>query len=287
MRTRFLCASGLFSILLPLGSSAQSTCVSGYLVEAATQAPLRFAVVQLQHNGTAAVADEHGYFELKSATPWERDSLLVFTDRVHSAHWVNSNSPRLHVAVAAPPVSVRNRRGRLKHVAAVPSLAGLWGLPGSQYAFFVNNTAPSRRRTLRTVSFYIGDGAIPREPFRVRLYQVAANGPGTELPPEMLQVFAPQSNAWVTVNLADYHVAVPEAGYFVALEFLVGGSMRPSETAIILPEYTPTGQLMCPVYAVPVQNAWRYVIGSGWERLPWHNGIFARYGAMIKLEVAP
>ena len=144
-----------------------------------------------------------------------------------------------------------------------------------------------RRRTLRTVSFYIGDGAIPREPFRVRLYQVAANGPGAELPPDMLQVFAPQSNAWVTVNLDDYRVAVPEKGYFVAVEFLVGGSMRPSETASLLSAYTPIGPVMRPVYAAHAQNAWRYVIGSGWMQLPWHNGVFARYGAMIKLEVAP
>ena len=73
----------------------------------------------------------------------------------------------------------------------------------------------------------------------------------------------------------------------MALEFLVGGSFRPSETASLFPEYTPIGPILGPIYAVEAQNTWRYDIGSGWSQLPWHNGVFARYGAMIKLEVAP
>lgn len=106
MRTCLLSAGGFLSLLLPFGSYAQGTYVSGYLVEAKTHAPLRFAAVQLQRNAAAVVADEHGYFELNSVTYWEHDSLLVFTDGVRSAHWVVSNSKGLHVGVAVPPVLV-------------------------------------------------------------------------------------------------------------------------------------------------------------------------------------
>ena len=49
---------------------------------------MRFAAVQLQHDGAGTVADEHGYFELESATAWDRDTLLVLTDDMRSTHAV-------------------------------------------------------------------------------------------------------------------------------------------------------------------------------------------------------
>ena len=107
MRTRLLCAAGFLFALLPVGSQAQGTCVSGYVVNAQSQEPLRFAAVQLQRDGAGAVADEHGYFELESTAPWDHDSLVVLHDAVRSALRVDhTRSQGLRLAVAVPSVAV-------------------------------------------------------------------------------------------------------------------------------------------------------------------------------------
>jgi hypothetical protein len=119
---------------------------------------MRFAAVQLQHDGAGTVADEHGYFEVESATAWDRDTLLVLTDEVRSVHAVargHSSGLRL---VVRPVVT----RAHTLSIGAAP-LRATRGISGTRYAFLVKNDAPTRRGTLRTASFYIGDGALPRE----------------------------------------------------------------------------------------------------------------------------
>ena len=283
--------------LLPVTSQAQGTCVSGYLVEASSQAPLRFAAVQLQRDGAGAVADEHGYFELESTGAWDHDSLVVMTDEVRSVHRVDcGSSQELRLAVVVQRVNryrapARPKRTKASPVASpkVPPVRAAWGIPGTCYAFRVRNEAPARRGTLRTASFYIGDdGAIPREHFRVRLYHVTDKGPGAELfPNENVIADAPRSNSWHTIDLSTFHLAIPETGYYVALEFFVTeGSGGPS-FRYGLYDYTPTGPFMRPVYEAHERNVWSNPGRTGWTLLPLHNGLFGRYSAMIKLEVAP
>ena len=281
--------------LLPVGSHAQGTCVSGYLVDASSHAPLRFAAVQLLRDGAGVVADEHGYFELESTGAWDHDSLVVLLDAVRSTHEVaHDRSQGLRLAVAVPPVTVspvvlaRRRRTPAPVTDLSPRIAlspAISGLPGAQYAFLAKNDAPTRRNILHTVSFYIGDGALPREVFRLRLYHVSDHGPGAELLTENVLLWASRRNEWFTLNLAPYHVAVPETGCFVALEYIVDDGIRPSYYQSILEDYTPTGPFMRPVVDANARTVWYNSAGRGWALLPLHNGLFGRYGAMIKLEV--
>ncbi|WBA44255.1 hypothetical protein [Hymenobacter canadensis] len=245
--------------------------MSGHLVEASSQAPLRFAAVRLQRDGAGAVADEHGYFELESSAAWVQDSLVVWSDDVRAAHWVTSgHAVGLRLAVALPP-------GR----------EGKWGYVGTQHAFRVKNDSLARGGTLRTASFYIGAGALPRKVFRVRLYDVAGNRPGVDVLTENVLMLAWRENQWFTVNLAPYHLAVPDAGYFIALEYFPDEGIRNSYFDSILVDYMPTGPFMWPVCEANTRNVWSYVIGTGWKLLPLDNGLYGRYGAMIKLEVDP
>lgn len=289
MRTAILCAAGLLFPFLPITSWAQGTCVSGHLTYARSSAPVRFAAVQLQHDGAGTVADEHGYFELESATAWDRDTLLVLTDDVRSAHGVASgHSSGLQLAVR--PVAVRRRQPKTRAGASSLGAAPLratWGIPGAQYAFLVKNDAPTRRGTLRTVSFYIGAGALPREVFRLRLYQVSDHGPGADLLLENVLLGAPRDNEWFTLDLAPYQVPVPETGYFVALEYFADEGVRNTYYDSILKDYTPTEPFMRPVVEANAQAVWYNSVGRGWTLLPRDNGLFGRYGAMMKLEVSP
>ena len=167
------------------------------------------------------------------------------------------------------------------------------GVPFAQHAFLVKNDTPTHRGTLRTVSLYIGNGALPSHmEFSVRLYYVTDHGPGENLLTEALFLYPTRDNEWYTLDLAPYGLDVPETGYFVALEFLLGKG-APYDWAI-LPNYTPTGPVMRPVVETNARTVWYNTspvfynsTGRGWTLLPVHNGLFGRYGAMIKLEVAP
>jgi hypothetical protein len=262
--------------------------VSGHLLDTRSSAPVRFAAVQLQHDGAGTVADEHGYFELETATAWDHDTLLVLTGELRSAHAVaRGHSSGLQLAVR--PVTARRRQPKTR--AGAPTgpalLRATWGIPGTQYAFLVKNDAPTRRGTLRTASFYIGDGALPREVFRVRLYAVADNAPGSDILTENVLLEAPQHNAWFTIDLARYQLPVPEAGFFVALEYIVSEGYRNTYSSHLLWDYTPTGPFMRPVWEARTSTVWSNPVGKGWGLVPVHNGLFGRYGAMIKLEVDP
>jgi hypothetical protein len=248
---------------------------------------MRFAAVQLQHDGAGTVADEHGYFELESATAWDRDTLLVLTDDVRSTHAVaRGHSSGLQLAVRA--AVARRRQPKTRTGAPRPAiLRATWGIPGTQYAFLVKNDAPTHQRTLRTVSFYIGDGALPSDVFRVRLYVVAGNAPGPDLLTENVVLGAPQHNAWFTLDLARYQLKVPEVGLFVALEYFPDEGHLSQYQSHLLWNYTPTGPFMRPVWEASTSTVWSNPVGKGWVLLPVHNGLFGRYGAMIKLEVDP
>lgn len=308
MRPHLLCTIGFLFVKLPFESQAQGTCVSGYLVEASSQAPLRFAAVQLQRDGAGAVADEHGYFELESAAAWDRDSLLVFTrlrglsPTIRSAHGVaHDHSQGLRLSVAGPPVAPTPapapRAAPLRRKRAFPAAPTLspaatratWGTLGTQYAFFVQNENPARRVTLRTASFYIGEDGFPREVFRVRLYQADGGRPGAELlPDERVFLWALRSNAWYTVTVAPYRLVLPAAGYFVALEYIPDEGHISAYTRAMLEDHTPTGPFTRPAYAAHASTIWSHAAGTaGWTLLPLDNGQFGRYAAMIKLEVDP
>lgn len=250
---------------------------------------MRFAAVQLQHDGAGTVADEHGYFEVESATAWDRDTLLVLTDEMRSAHAVaRGHSSGLELAVR--PVADRRRqpttRAGTLSLGTAP-IRATRGISGTRYAFLVKNDAPTRRRTLRTASFYIGDGALPRDVFRLRLFAVADNAPGPDILTENVLLEAPQHNAWFTVDLAHYQLPVPAAGFFVALEYIPTEGTRNTYTSHLLWDYTPTGPFIRPVWEASTSTVWSNPVGEGWELLPLHNGLFGRYSAMIKLEVDP
>jgi hypothetical protein len=159
------------------------------------------------------------------------------------------------------------------------------GLPGSQYAFFVKNDKQKKLGNVRTVSFYIGENGFPREPFRVRLYKADGNynAPNTDLLTENVVVSASRGGEWYTIDLSSYNIPAPEEGFFVAMEWIVGGDKF--YTTNFMDNYTPYGQIMRPTFEFKESRTWSYTIGKGWNLLTLANGQGRRYNAMIKAEV--
>ena len=294
MTTRFFRVL-LALLALPALGWAQENRITGRVVDAQSQDPIPFASIGLRNEGTGALTNEYGYFQLAGLEKTTKDSLIVMTLGYERAAILikRGQTEDLILSLKKRVVALGNvdvKTGKIKNLglgsqASSPGAGMIQGLPGSQYAFFVKNEKQKKLGNVRTVSFYIGENGFPREPFRVRLYKADGNysAPNTDLLTDNVVVSAPGGGQWYTVDMSTYNVKAPEEGFFVAMEWIVGGDKF--YTTNFMDNYTPYGQIMRPTFEFKESRTWSYTIGKGWNLLTLANGQGRRYNAMIKAEV--
>jgi hypothetical protein len=282
-------------LLLPALSWAQENRITGRIVDAKTKDPVPFASIGLREEGTGALTNEYGYFQLAGLEKTSQDSLIVMTlGYERTALFIKRGSTEdLIIELKKREVKLEGftvKGGKVKNLelgskSNNPGEGMIQGLPGSQYAFFVKNDKQKKLGNVRTVSFYIGENGFPREPFRVRLYKADGNynAPNTDLLTENVVVSAPQGGQWYTVDLTPYNISAPEEGFFVAMEWVVSGDKFFATN--FMDDYTPYGQIMRPTFEFKESRTWNYSIGKGWSLITASNGQGLRYNAMIKAEV--
>ena len=285
----------VFLLLLPALSRAQENRITGRVVDAKTKDPVPFASIGLREEGTGALTNEYGYFQLAGLEKTNQDSLIVMTlGYERNAVFIKRGSTEdLIIELKKREIKlgeVKVTGGKLKNLelgskSNNPGEGMIQGLPGSQYAFFVKNDKQKRLGNVRTVSFYIGENGFPREPFRVRIYKADGNynAPNTDLLTEIVVVSAPQGGQWYTVDLTPYNIMAPEEGFFVAMEWVVSGDKFFATN--FMDDYTPYGQIMRPTFEFKESRTWNYSIGKGWSLITAANSRGLRYNAMIKAEV--
>ena len=78
--------------------------------------------------------------------------------------------------------------------------------------------------TIETVSFWVSPHGKPKTPFRIRIYVADENGKATgDLLTESViakGLKRRKKNRWVTVDLSQYQIEIPENGFFIAMEWL-------------------------------------------------------------------
>ena len=281
-------------LLLPALSWAQENRITGRVVDAKTKDPVPFASIGLREEGTGALTNEYGYFQLAGLEKTSQDSMIVMTlGYERSAVFIKRGSTEdLIVELKKREIKLDNVTVTSKGVKNLslgsksnnPGEGMIQGLPGSQYAFFVKNDKQKKLGNVRTVSFYIGENGFPREPFRVRLYTADGNynSPNTDMLVENVVVSAARGGEWFTVDLSSYNVPAPAEGFYVAMEWIVSGDKF--YTTNFMDSYTPYGQILRPTFEFKDSRTWNYTIGRGWSLITLANGN-SRYNAMIRAEV--
>jgi len=295
MSTRLLLLA-LFIAASVTSGWAQQVQIKGVIVDKDTKEPLPFSSIGLKNEQIGALSNEHGVFIVPAPTQNPADSLVVVAlGYARRAVLVKRGVALANLTIEVPKraVELNNvtvRGGKVKNLGLGartdnPGEGMIQGLPGSQYAFFVKNDKKKRLGNVRTVSFYIGENGFPREPFRVRLYKADGNynAPNTDLLTENVVVSASRGGEWYTIDLSTYNIPAPEEGFFVAMEWIVGGDKF--YTTNFMDNYTPYGQIMRPTFEYKESRTWSYTIGKGWNLLTLANGQGRRYNAMIKAEV--
>ena len=291
-----LLSIALFFVAIVPSASAQKAEIKGVIVDKDTKEPLPFTSIGLKNEQIGALSNEHGQFVVPAPTQNTADSLVV----VALGYGRRAVLVKRGVAVASLTIELPKRAvalgnvtvkaGKIKNLGLGsrsddPGEGMIQGLPGSQYAFFVKNEKQKKLGNVRTVSFYIGENGFPREPFRVRIYKADGNynAPNTDLLTENVVVSASRGGEWYTIDLSTYNIKAPEEGFFVAMEWIVGGDKF--YTTNFMDNYTPYGQIMRPTFEFKESRTWSYTIGKGWNLLTLANSAGRRYNAMIKAEV--
>ena len=117
---------------------------------------------------------------------------------------------------------------------------------------------------IRTVSFFIGENGIPKEPFRIRIYRADGpnHSPGTNLLTESIVVKAPGGGQWFTVDITNYIVEAPREGFFVAMEWLVGAATT-GHGFLQSDGFTIPSQVLRPTYEFKDSKTWSFTVGKG------------------------
>ena len=279
-------------LLLPLLGRAQEVRISGRVVDALTKEPLPSTSVSLLNAGVGSLTDEFGRFQLASSKPFQLDSVRIvnlayenYTELINIDYGnellfeirrLNIKSTAKRDTVFVCHLSSQNPERNVE-------AEMLAGIPSHQYAFFISNETQKQFGKLRTISFYIGDKGLPMKPFRIRVYKADGNyySPKTDLLNENVFAVPTYVNQWYTYNLKQYNIAVPEEGYFVALEFV-----RPDNilSQAVIENYVPTGIMMRPAIKLKKSIVWSYMPKSSWNICSKTNSLH-RFDAMIKVEV--
>ncbi|WP_210517126.1 carboxypeptidase-like regulatory domain-containing protein [Hymenobacter terricola] len=279
-------------LLLPAPGKAQQYRITGRVVDAKTKEPIPFASIGLLKEGTEALTNEKGYFQLTSLTKSEQDSLVFMTlgycryavlvepGQLENLR-IELNSGCLDgINITYCPVKPYASTGQ----PAPPTRDELiTGLPGTQYAFFIENDTRKQTREMRSVSFYIGENSLPMAPFRIRVFKADGknHSPKTTILNEPVFLTVPRAGEWYTRDLSRYNFVAPKEGYFVVLEF--------GESANALPQpdmdnYIPSGQMMWPSSDFKKSSIWSYSPKKGWTLFP-QSSSSRRYNASVKVEV--
>ncbi len=281
--------------LLPGLAQAQEGRITGRVVNQATKDPVAFASLSLRDEGTGALTNEYGYFQLALPERSLDDSIVVMAlgfrrtalrvKRGASLEDLIIELPKQNVQLANVSVQASKMKpATLGAHTSAPGMGMIQGLPGSQYAALMKNDKQHKLGYVRSVSFYIGENGFPREPFRVRIYRADGNynAPNSDLLLDNVVVSAARGGGWFDVDLTSYNIPAPDEGFYVAMEWIVSGDKF--YTTNFMDNYTPYGQILRPTFEFKDSRTWLYAIGRGWSLITLANGN-SRYNAMIRAEV--
>ena len=279
-------------LLWPFALFAQPATLTGTVVETGTGKPIPFATVELPTRHMGVQATEAGTFVLNlPASPNPTDSVRVaslgFAPRMLA---LPKTSPcRLELtALAVPLAEVVVRPSTTKPVRLGPEEdADRFGFAngkiqamGSSGWQIARKFADGPVGIVQSVRFYVRpNGNCGRQsvhaPFRVRVY--AADGPngspGTDLLTTSV-LTAAAKKGWHEVTLTNFQVRTPDAGFYVAMEWLYTSDTFGCEyTAVVQATKEKKsgysyGQSLGGYIDEAPPATWYLTAGYGWQLMP-------------------
>lgn len=280
---------------------AQAFTLNGSIIDRETLRAIPYSTIEIMRKQKGTVCDGKGVFNLtllaEEVSP--NDSILVkslgYRDTLVS---LANYSAQAISSIALSPiifglteVVVKPKQGgvfqtgiKAKQAAAI--YMGNW----MQVAVYMEN--PKKvDGIIKSVSFCIGNGAKPKAPFRIRIYDVDQSGaPGKDLTHETIIASGKKSNSWVSVDLSSYQIAIPPNGFFVAMEWIYTHKKYFYEKIPSSKEVGSFyGQSLGNTIALDRPLTWMSRLGSEWSLMEYrhrHDGTNKFSNALIFSEVS-
>lgn len=216
----------LFLILNSLIYNLQAQIL--HIYDAETRKPVPFAVVAIKDKALGAAADSAGTVQLKQF-PAAHDTLIISA--------LNYETLLLPAATLSPSLFLQPTQYELPAVLVHPSkniligskqkrgksslTRGITSPPGYQQALLMPNDN-KYTGIIESVGIYIKEQHEQASPFRIRIYAADGpdNSPGTDLLRENLLHTPLNQDHWFTFDVSGFHIPFPEAGIYVAVEWL-------------------------------------------------------------------
>lgn len=184
-------------------TTAKPPILQSQVFDAKTKEPVQFALLKLQTERTAVLANARGHFELEAPRKATTDTLVVegldyltllipLTD-----HQLADSTLLLEkiplIPEGGPLIGARISPRQLGSQAKNPGEGMIPGPRGAQFALLMQ---PSPKRQLgitRSVSFFMSENGFPKESFRICIYRADGpnHSPGTNLLADNIMVKAP------------------------------------------------------------------------------------------------
>ncbi|MGB3467339.1 MAG: carboxypeptidase-like regulatory domain-containing protein [Cyclobacteriaceae bacterium] len=202
----------------------------GKILQAGTQKAVPYATIELKGKNLGVVSDFKARYTLNVETAGEGDTLLI-----SSVGYVKQEIPFAAISLtdslrvmleeksyAIAPVEISRSHYIAKVLGeVVKKLQGEMYMDthGQQAALFFSNE-DSLAGKIENLRFYLSPKGNTHAPFRVRLYDVnlATGQPGRDLIPNFLVVQPEIIRGWYEVDVFEYEIDIPAAGFFVAIE---------------------------------------------------------------------
>jgi len=206
--------------------------LSGVVREEKYGKTVPFASIYMKSKKFGTAADRQGEFELRVSSADLSDTVVISFLGYKRQFWPVSELLKTSMAdiilkensFVISAVDIKARKFKTKILGNKSRLAkGAMYLDthGQQVALFVENTNHTAGGHIASVSFYLSKQGNTSAPFRLRLLQKDSLSakPSDDLFDEVL-IVQPETGhkGWYMVNLRQYRLRVPEAGFFIAMQ---------------------------------------------------------------------
>ena len=202
------------------------------VINSETKEPIAFAQIKALGQSTGKLANSKGEFELDSDLQGA-DSLLISCIGYERKHMPTASlNPQSIIELAPKTEKLYTVSVSAKKIKTTNKTLGITTRSRSKYAHISTDHNGAERATwmpnkysipgyLKSINIFITDKGYPDAPFRVHVYACSnmETRPVEELTKTNIIASSKEGNEWVTIDMTDQYIRIPENGCFIGIEW--------------------------------------------------------------------
>ena len=217
-------------VLYKIESEPERIKIKGQVISQKEGNGIPYATIEIKGKMKGTISDINGLFELEVAAEFLNDTLLVssmgyVSRNLPVSHFQNNNYYRLYLEDKIYEINNINiypekmEEQIVGNSGTIPKGSMYLDTHGQQTAMFIENSKKIEG-VLAGVRYYLSKKGNTEAPLRIHIYSTdtLTGKPLDELLPQMVVVKPSTGKGWMSVNLLEFDIQVPQEGIFVGIE---------------------------------------------------------------------